>query len=171
MTVHTAGGHLATGGDVVRHGAWNTYGPFSLGDHTDDGLDSVKLAFTRDLEDAEAGRAPGLDAARLRAEIDAIESEQWLRGRLRFRGASENGTHSFADYEAGGGMKLHVADDGEKSIVCDPAPSYPLALMLDYRGYRDGAKSVLDWEFIEEGMGGRERTAQAFAVTWLSGVA
>lgn len=176
MTVQTAHGRLATGDVEVRHGAWNLFGAFGIGDISDDGLGRLRRQYQRDLEDIADGLATPRESdprnvQRLEALIRDIDGEATLRETLRYCGARENGTHSYADYDDAGGMKLHVAEDGTRSIVCDVPPSYPLALMLDYRRHRDGGACVLDWAQIEKSMGGREKVTQVMASAWLGGIA
>lgn len=162
--------------ETVRHGVWNLSGVFTAGDLSDDGLERVRRSLSRRIEDATDGLLSPRESTsqvvqRARRELKEIESEQALRSDLRYCGAREDGTHSLAEYQAAGGMKLHIAEDGEQKIVCDKPPSYRLAMLLDYRRFRDGGAHVIDWPHVETSLGGRDAVTSILADSYLKGVA
>lgn len=107
----------------------------------DASLSNLASDYRHQIEDIASGRLTG-GPARLRlvrAKLADAEREQQYRTALaQCWLATDAGTHCYSAYVSRGGLEA-VARHGA------PAPSYQLAVQLDYLNYRRGMPHVLVW--------------------------
>lgn len=125
------------GTERIRHGTWKRTGPFDLGDMENDSLRRLDRQARRELEDIADGLEPDRPGRRehLEAELAALDLELTLRLLMQERyGARPGGTDHPDEYFNGRPA---------------PAPSYWLALILDYRAFRRDEEPVIEWPDME----------------------
>lgn len=107
-----------------------------------DSLRRLAKTYAREVEDIEAGDLNDAKGRRLKltkARLHDVEHEREFRSVLAETWqASDEGTHSISAFEARGGLKA-VVEDGATP------PSCALAVLLDYRNFRHGEPTVLEW--------------------------
>ncbi|MCA1571084.1 MAG: hypothetical protein LC798_12325 [Chloroflexi bacterium] len=105
----------------------------------DDSLRRLATTHRRRLEDIATGDLHSAAKPSTTAQLRDVQGEQELRAALRECWlAREDGTDSYTDFIAAGGLAA--------VIVCDGlAPSYQLAVFLDRWMYLLGFEHVLSW--------------------------
>jgi len=104
---------------------------FGFDDLSDEGLARVRTQYERQLADGHA------DAKQLHRWLRKLAAEQTRRAALRaFWWAADDGHANAFDYS-------RAVLDGESA-----RPDYWLALLLDYRAWRNQDATALDWDAV-----------------------
>lgn len=108
---------------------------------TDGSLARLRVVYTRQIEDIDAGQVTGGKRRRRLVEVKLtdIGREQEFRAALAESWlAREDGTHCYTSFQGRGGLAAVMLGEAV-------APSYDLAVLLDWEHWKRGLVHVLDW--------------------------